>query len=410
LQKHSNEFALIEESKDYYKMELILGKTAKRGEGLLKERLIIRKEINATGSSLDDNKEFIELYEKLKESYKRLEDNINLGEITVTKDNFKQVESIIRERIDLIELIESTHLKVVTILSRFTVKKCASNIIVWLNYKKSAITFINLNTELYYLKLTAPPEVQPAKRLRLTGCPSLVKVNDIVYFIGGFTGKKSLNNLFSMLIKNPGERLIKLQSMKVSRHDISAVQIVNKYLYAISGSIFVEDNEIRTRKCEVYDIGKNKWRYMCPVNVGTAAAGISVFNDRYIFIYGGQVEGSCTNRFERYDVLDEESGWLLHKVSESILEDHISDMQMPMFQISTKEIILVHSDRIRIIEIKQEAIVRTKEIGTRIYELYYPSTEVYKGKVYWTENNHLCYYDTIKKVCKFIPSAPSIPS
>jgi len=83
---------------------------------------------------------------------------------------------------------------------------------------------------------------------------------------------------------------------------------------------------------------------------------------------------------------------------------------MPMFQISTKEIILVHSDRIRIIEIKQEAIVRTKEIGTRIYELYYPSTEVYKGKVYWTENNHLCYYDTIKKVCKFIPSAPSIPS
>jgi hypothetical protein len=142
---------------------------------------------------------------------------------------------------------------------------------------------------------------------------------------------------------------------------------------------------------------------MCSVNVGTAAAGICTFNERYIFIYGGQTDDFCTERIESFDVLDEERGWLLHQISESVIY-LVKDLQIPMIQISTKEIIMVHDDRILITEIKQEGIVRSRVIHTEIYTYNYPSTQCYRGKAYWTENKHICCYDTIRKTCKFILS------
>jgi hypothetical protein len=183
-----NEPVNVEENKEYKDMELSLSKTSKIESELLKQITIINKEIKAATSSssalVKDDKKFTEVLEELKGNYRTLKSNMsnmNLNKITVSGDNFKKARIILKERRDAIELIKSKYLELVKILSRFIVKEDASNIMVWINYRKIAVTLINLNTQFPYLQLEALPQAQLAKQLRFTGCPSVVRVNANAY-------------------------------------------------------------------------------------------------------------------------------------------------------------------------------------------------------------------------------------
>jgi len=366
---------------------------------LLKQRSVLLKEIEAVSTLVEDNKEVMALYDEIQKHYEKLEQIINeedLRNIPITKDKHELVESITAKRKDLIDYIKKESQKLFLMLSQYTIKEDCSNAIVWLNYRQSAIIFIDLNRSLSYLQMETPPEIK-CTTSKYIGGPSLIKINTDIYFLGGYTGEESLNTLFRMPIRDKNKGLIKLESMKVARHDIAAAQLLKKYLYAITGSVIADNYEVHTKKCEVYDMGKNQWRGIHPVNVGSGVSGVCTFNDRYIFIFGGQINRfSYANRIESYDTLDDEHGWVIHKVTESIANS-VSCMDIAAHQISTNEILIMCHEGLQIIKLPQEAIVESKSIKDNHEGLYYPIIQLHRGKVFWTGSSHLFCYDIIKK-------------
>ena len=387
-------------------MKYTLENEARKEDYLLKQRSLTKEVIKAAGTFAEDNKELMGLYSKLEEYYEELENarsKEKLDSISVTIDNYEEVKSILAKRNNLMDCIEKERSKLLLMIPQYMVKEDASNVMVWAEYRESNIVIINLDKKVLYLKMKTRPEITVSRALSFTGGPSLVKINPYVYFLGGFTGKESLNTLFRVLIRDPYKELIKLQSMKVSRHDIAVVGLIGKYFYAITGAVFVNDHEIHTRECEVYNIEKNTWGRIRPVNVGAAASGACTFNERYIFIYGGQtLHSSDTNRIESYDTLDDEHGWTLHKISKSVV--HLdSGMDKLMHQISTNEILIVHHRKLQIIELRQETIMKSKTIKYDNITLDYSAIQLYKGKVFWTVRDRIHEYNIIKRAQCFTP-------
>jgi len=393
--------APITDSRMGEKKKYVSNSRAKEEDHLAKQKSGLEEEIKAS-DTFAEYYEAIELSSKLINWYEEPDNTwnkIKLDRISVTEDNYKQVERIPNERKNSIDCIEEEKSKLLLILAQEKIKEDTSNVIVWLDYKKSKIVFINLDTKIPYLKMKPPPEIKIGVNRHFSGGPSLVKVNAYAYFLGGFTGEESLNTLFRMSIKDPYKEFIKLQSMKVSRHDIAAAQLIGRYLYAITGSVFVDNDEVHTKECEVYNIEKDTWKRIHPVNVGAAVSGICTFNERYIFIYGGQIVGpSNINRIESHDTLDDERGWILHKISESVM-NCIPGTSILMHQISTKEIIIAFNDKFTIVELQQETIVKSKEIQIDYKRIYYPAIQFYRGKVFYTNRDYLYEYDTIKTIC-----------
>jgi len=401
----------IKEEK-YEDMKYTLLSEALKEDYLLEQRSVTKEAIKAAGTFAEDNKEIMGLYSKLEEYYEELENarsKEKLDSISVTIDNYEQVESILAERNNLMNCIEKERSKLLLMIAQYMIKENASNAMVWADHRRLSINFINLDTKIPYLKMKTPPEVKAFSSRRFIGGPSLVKINAYVYLLGGFTGKESLNTLFRMLIKDPYKKVIKLQSMKVSRHDIAVVELMGKYIYAITGSVFVNDREIHTRECEVYNIEKNTWARIHPVNVGAAASGSCTFNERYIFIYGGETSGpsrsSDTNRIESYDTLDDEHGWILHKISKSVVYFD-SGTDKLMRQISTNEILIAHHKKLQIIELRQETIMKSKTFEYDNMRLDYSAIQLYKGKVFWTVRDKIHEYNIIKRAQSFTPIFP----
>ena len=70
-------------------------------------------------------------------------------------------------------------------------------------------------------------------------------------------------------------------------------------------------SEQTLRSCERYEIATNRWVLMSSLNVARDCATLGTFNSRYIYAIEGRSSGEYVKVVERYDVLDEEAGWIL---------------------------------------------------------------------------------------------------
>jgi len=313
-----------------------------------------------------------------------------------TKKILNQAKTLLIERKKLIKELKNENSEFNLEIAKYTMKEEAKDIIALITTGKSTLFFISIITKIPYRK-PCPPEIRVNEAPGMLGGPTLVRVAGDIYFVGGFTGTQSSNQLSKLSVEDLTKSLVKLQPMKIARHDIAATQACRLYLYSISGSVLVEGREVYTNECEVYDIRKDKWSHIPPVNVATGVAGAYVFNDRYIFLYGGYISTyDCTNRFETYDILDSERGWTLWKSFKLPVDLH-PGAGILMYQVSANEIIINVSDKVYFGKVSQDKIVDIKDNNCNNNRHIFTHVQMYNGRVYWVARSRLYCYDMFKK-------------
>ena len=76
----------------------------------------------------------------------------------------------------------------------------------------------------------------------------------------------------------------------------------NDYIYAISG---VDKNEMITR-CEKYDIFRDEWIEIPPLNFGRQNSALAIHNQRYLYAFSGYDGFRNVDTFERLDISKED--------------------------------------------------------------------------------------------------------
>ena len=190
-------------------------------------------------------------------------------------------------------------------------------------HDKNALVLIDLEKKNYILR-NFPQEIVPSfTNSFVIGMPSIIKIDDFIYFIGGFNGKKATNRTCKTSLKNFKGSIVEFSSMKIAKYDIALTHILKRCIYAITGSIYDGSTEIHTKDCQLYDINNDTWENIASLNIGRAAPGICSFNNRYIYIYGGELgPGVKTNTIEAYDALDDEAGWTIYRNKDLPVEFH----------------------------------------------------------------------------------------
>lgn len=74
---------------------------------------------------------------------------------------------------------------------------------------------------------------------------------------------------------------------------------VKNKIYCIGGKI---NNNERTKNCERYDVGSNKWVEIAPLNHERTRPAITSFEDHYIFAFFGCDNSDICKTIERYDI------------------------------------------------------------------------------------------------------------
>lgn len=268
----------------------------------------------------------------------------------------------------------------------------SDNLITWYNPKHMKVLIYDI-VKNDHTSIKLPGGTLAKGIRRFIGGPATVKVDSDLYFLGGFTGEQALNCAFKMPLQHPLGALAKLAPLEVARYDIGAAQILKKHLYAISGSVHERGTETYVSVCETYDITKNQWRRIRPVNIGRAAAGVTAFNDRYIFVYGSQTAASVrSNSIESYDALDGERGWVIHRNAELPI-GFVNTFVALMCQVSNNELMIVTNGFLYTAEVKNEKIVKATQREIQYSGCSYNRMIVHKGKVYVTADGGVYLYD-----------------
>lgn len=150
------------------------------------------------------------------------------------------------------------------------------------------------------------------------GGPALERLDNKIFLLGGFRLPVAFDDMVALSFGQGTYAATKLSRLLHARYDISTAVVKRNFLFAVSGTVF--DNggmERHVGFVERYDISADKWVEVAPVIVPRSAPGICCFNDRYIYIYGGQ--SLAPAGLERYDVLDDEKGWAKCELSKQIL-------------------------------------------------------------------------------------------
>eukprot|EP00826_Nyctotherus_ovalis_P058611 TRINITY_DN8071_c0_g1_i2.p1 TRINITY_DN8071_c0_g1~~TRINITY_DN8071_c0_g1_i2.p1 ORF type:complete len:509 (-),score=23.65 TRINITY_DN8071_c0_g1_i2:103-1629(-) len=427
--------------------ELIVQDTARNNLVNVKP-YFFEKMATAKMNAIKSNTELVELYEKIKNLYARLDDEYYIIETRreiVSAIGIPKVREIMVSRAALINTLEETISRFCSLLFVFSAKKDGSNVMLLREHiTKGYIILISLNKYIAGIKISKPKAIQELTRNYNARGPSLIKVGTAIYSVDGYKDSESSSMLYRMPIFSLAEEPVTLAPMKVARCNLATAQIAHKYLYAISGKNKEYGNLEYVRDCEVYDIALNKWRSPHPVNIGYSFASTCTFSDRYIFVYqNSSICGSFdTYTFESYDVLDDERGWTLHRSSELIgielinfreFEGFESSEVMFMYQSENNEVILLieklykfkEIDSVMVISYKSNHITTysgkdsilkiaslnlhnlKKEKGKKAYNISdFVSMCTYEGKIYWTNKKQLCSFDMVSKTMDSLRSHP----
>ena len=76
---------------------------------------------------------------------------------------------------------------------------------------------------------------------------------------------------------------------------------LNGNIYAVGGFL---TGQVFTDFCERLVISKNQWEMVAPLNYKCVAASLCSFNNKFLFKFGGLIDGGLlNNQIEKYDEL-----------------------------------------------------------------------------------------------------------
>ena len=95
-----------------------------------------------------------------------------------------------------------------------------------------------------------------------------------------------------------------------------AICALDKYLI-VTGSFFVDLDE-SYRRVEMYDLSRDQWEVLSPLNEGRALHAQCPFNERFIFVFCGESmpRGGLSRSIERLDLQKLQNGWLTVNIKE----------------------------------------------------------------------------------------------
>lgn len=144
----------------------------------------------------------------------------------------------------------------------------------------------------------------------------LILVDNFLYLIGGSINWKVINSTFRIeLINSVTNKIInpliiqKMSNLIIPRCHLAAVQISNKFIYAIGGHDSLEPSKY-TKDCEVYNIAENKWNSIKPLNTINCQPSSCTFKNQIIFTFGINFQDKQKHEtIEKYDTNFPEKGW-----------------------------------------------------------------------------------------------------
>jgi len=147
------------------------------------------------------------------------------------------------------------------------------------------------------------------------GCDDLI-VGNFYYMIGGID---SFKVVYSIDLK---QNFIskRLADLNIGRYYSNSTTVDNFRVYTVGGRSY--DGSLKS--CEVYDPIKNKWAILANLNEPRECVTLGCTNNlyqnkksmnkRYIYALEGRNAHGFIKSVERFDVLDEESGWILYQI------------------------------------------------------------------------------------------------
>ncbi len=190
--------------------------------------------------------------------------------------------------------------------------------------------------------------VKSCRTFSVLGGPSLQRFDNKVFLIGGFERTGGASDVMVELEFSDEKFTVRnLPKMIHARYDVGGAVVKKSFIYAVTGTTYPAGQEIHVKYNERYDIAAEKWVSLSQVNVARAIPGICAINDRYIYIYGGQMDSNVSgSALEVYDTLDDERGWKIIKVLDQAAKevDIGACVTALQTQISDSEYILAHGN------------------------------------------------------------------
>lgn len=355
---------------------------------------LITKLMSSKGEILKKRPEYAALYTELEEGLKEFNTLEKL--LNISRENGESTEELVTDARKYMEMSSDAVNKLEAVFFLLSVKEDCKELMGWYTYLQKKLVMVNLKSK-EKVSVEVPGNKLNSYDKRLIGAPSTVKIDSTFYFMGGFDGEKVFGTVYKLMIHSiPGD-LIELAPLKLARYDIAAAQLCKKYLLAISGTRYENEGEVHARNCELYSVSSNKWRNLHPLNIGRAMPGLGVFNDRFIFVYGGQIDGSHSSRdLETYDILDDESGWTIYRNFDEKMGIFNATSGLAQ-QISNNEILLLSESKMQILKLNGEQVLKVTIVDKNYSNYFYSRITCYNGKVYWNSNSKLEYYNPLTK-------------
>ena len=126
----------------------------------------------------------------------------------------------------------------------------------------------------------------------------LIEVSGVVYIVEGLTG-------VTWGVKISTGKITKLER-SIYKKQYSHLIYHSGYIYGIGADY----KDIAYAPCEKYDIANDKWIKLPDLNIARGAASGTVFQDRYIYIFGGvNSNEKAIGSVEYLDTWNEQAGW-----------------------------------------------------------------------------------------------------
>jgi len=134
------------------------------------------------------------------------------------------------------------------------------------------------------------------------------QIKDCIYFTGGGLpsidghSERFFQKAVEVRILKDGLKIEMLPNMNVSRSNHTLVAVGENLLYAIGGC----NTKAQIPACEKYDITKKEWTLCASLNEKKIWASVCVFNDRYLYSFGGStnLKPKESNLIEYLDIED----------------------------------------------------------------------------------------------------------
>ena len=214
-----------------------------------------------------------------------------------------------------------------------------SKIMMFIDYAKGTFHLVHINFKVAHKISLKSLGLKSYSGDYFIGGPSFERIENKVFFVGGCKLPVMYNDLVEVNFNKGSYSVTKLTGLTHTRYDIGTAIIRKNFLYAISGTIFGNNTEYHAKHVERYDISADKWTEMHSVIKPRSAPGVCTLNDRYIYIYGGQTHLEA--RLEKYDVLDDEKGWVEYNLSNNILNILVEPMMTILVPVSNQSILFI---------------------------------------------------------------------